>query len=612
MSYQPIDSYGMIGDLRTIALIGAEGSVDFMCFPDFDSPTVFAAMLDDAKGGRFRIAPADGDWRTNQLYIPETNVLVTQFLSDDGIGEITDFMPIGDRHPHRIVRRVTTLKGSMRFELTCAPRFDYARRGHRAELVGDGTVRFTPEGDDFAPARLRSLDENATLDLDGDDAVAAFTLQPNEVADFVFEAAEVERSDPAAEEAYVANSLIETLSFWRDWVRQGTWPKRWREMVVRSALTMKLLCSEATGGIAAAATFGLPEQIGGERNWDYRFTWIRDGSLTAASLASIGFTDEIDAFVDWLRGRYSEGAQDGSLQIMYGIDGRKDLTEESLEHLEGYMGSFPVRIGNGAFDQLQLDIYGEMMVAVNAYDEFCQPVSHDLWQSVTHSVNWTVNNWDRTDEGVWEVRGGQRKFLYSRIMCWVAIDRAIRIAQRRGLPAPLQQWILTRDTIYDRVFSSFWNEDLGDGGAFVQYENATTLDASCLLMPILGMISPTDPKWISTLDQIGETLVEGAFVYRYRTEEGESDLDGLSGAEGTFTMCSFWYAECLARAGRLDEARLFFEKLQGFASPTGLYSEELSAGGVALGNYPQNFTHLGLVQAARYLDAALEAAGIHH
>ncbi len=610
MSYQPIDSYGMIGDLRTIALVGADASIDFLCYPKFDSPTVFAAMLDDEQGGRFQIAPADGEWRTRQLYVPETNVLLTQFLSDAGIGEITDFMPVGDSgHPHRVVRRVTTLKGSMRFRLTCAPRFDYARRSHTATLVDDDTVRFTPDGDDLAPARLRSLDASATLTVSGRDATSTFTLEPDETADFVFEAAEVDHHDPAAEEAYVSDSLIETLSFWRDWVRQGTWPKRWREMVVRSALTMKLLCSSQTGGIAAAATFGLPEQIGGERNWDYRFTWIRDGSLTAASLTTLGFTEEMEAFIGWIGERYAQGDQDGSLQIMYGIDGRQDLTEQSLDHLEGYMRSAPVRIGNGAYDQLQIDIYGELMVAVEAYDRVCEQIPHDLWVSVVHSVNWTSNNWDRTDEGVWEVRGGQRKFLYSRLMSWVALDRAIRIAERRGLPGPLDQWRRTRDTIYDKVFTDFWNEDMQ---AFVQYEHATTLDASCLLMPILGLVGPTDPRWLSTLDQIGETLVDGAFVYRYRTAEGASDLDGLSGAEGTFTMCSFWYAECLARAGRLDEARLFFEKLQAFSSSVGLYSEELSAGGVALGNYPQNFTHLGLVQAARYLDEALEAAGIHH
>ncbi len=601
MGYQPIDSYGMIGDLSTIALVSDQASIDFLCFPHYDSPTIFGAMLDDAHGGRFAIAPAGDGWRTKQLYIPETNVLVTQFLSDDGIGEVTDFMPVSDTsNTRRVVRRVQTLKGSMRFTLRCEPRFDYARSAHEAAL-DDGTVVFSPRGPS-ADARLRSLNPAAPIVLEDGVATADFTLNPNEGADFVFEMAEEDGLSVEGELGSVDESLSETLAFWRDWVRKGTFPTRWREMVVRSALTMKMLCSSATGGIAAAATFGLPEEVGGERNWDYRFTWIRDASLTATALTSLGLTEEMAAYIRWVEDRYADSAQDGALQIMYGIDGRKDLAEQTLDHLEGYRGSAPVRIGNGAYDQLQIDIYGELMVAVDAYDQRVRPVSHGLWTQVVHSVNWTCNNWRRTDEGVWEVRGGPQEFLYSRLMSWVAVDRGIRIAQRRGLPAPLESWRSVRDEIYHEVFDRFWNEDLQ---SFVQARGATTLDASCLLMPLAGMIGPTDPKWLSTLDAIGNALVEGSFVYRYRTEDAASD--GLSGTEGTFTMCSFWYVECLARAGRVDEARLFFEKLHGFSSSLGLYSEELSAGGVALGNYPQNFTHLGLVHAALVLDDALEA-----
>lgn len=606
MPYQPIDSYGMIGALETIALVSRAASIDFLCFPRFDSPTVFAALLDDAKGGRFSISPR-GDLRNNQLYIPETNVLVTQFLDDDGIGEVTDFMPIGHvRHKHRIVRRVQTLKGTMRFHLHCEPRFDYARTGHRC-TVGDAGVVFTPDDPDAGGARLRCLNPAVTLHVENGVVTADFELGANETADFVFEVADDDVHTTAEEEAFVDTSLAETLRYWRDWVRFGQYPRRWREMVVRSALTMKMLCSSETGGIAAAATFGLPEEVGGERNWDYRFTWIRDASLTAATLTSLGLTEEMTAFIRWVTDRYADSDHNGMLQIMYGIDGRKDLSEQTLDHLEGYRGSAPVRIGNGAYDQLQIDIYGELMVAVDAYDARCEPVSNELWTAVTHSVNWTCNNWRRKDEGVWEVRGGPQEFLYSRLMSWVAIDRGVRIAERRGLPAPLENWRTVRDEIYREVFDRFYNEERQ---TFVQARDADTLDASCLLMPLLGMISPTDPKWLSTLDAIGEELVEGSFVYRYRTTAAASD--GLAGSEGTFTMCSFWYVECLTRAGRLDEARLFFEKLHGFSGTLGLYSEELSAGGVALGNYPQNFTHLGVVQAALVLDDALEAAGIHH
>jgi GH15 family glucan-1,4-alpha-glucosidase len=602
MGYQPIDSYGMIGDLSTIALVSHEASIDFLCFPHYDSPTVFAAMLDDTKGGRFSIAPAGQGWRNQQLYIPETNVLLTQFLSEDGIGEVTDFMPVGDgSHTRRVVRRVQTLKGSMRFALRCEPRFDYARSSHDTTLT-DGAAVFTPAGPEAA-ARLRSLNPSVPLVLEDGAITAEFTLGPNEAADFVFEMAE-DDALPGEAELDVDASLAEALSFWRGWVRGGRFPSRWRETVVRSALTMKMLCSTATGGIAAAATFGLPEEVGGERNWDYRFTWIRDASLTATALTTLGLTDEMASYISWIEDRYLDSDESGALQIMYGIDGRKDLKEQTLDDLEGYRGSAPVRIGNGAYDQLQIDIYGELLLAVDAYDRRCRPVSHALWSQVTHSVNWTCNNWRRKDEGVWEVRGGPQEFLYSRLMSWVAVDRGIRIAQRRGLPAPVENWRRVRDEIYHEVFERYWNEELQ---AFVQSRDGDTLDAACLLMPLAGMIGPTDPKWLSTLDAIGNSLVEGSFVYRYRTADAASD--GLSGAEGTFTMCSFWYVECLARAGRIDEARLFFEKLQGFSSPLGLYSEELSAGGVALGNYPQNFTHLGLVHAALVLDEALDARG---
>lgn len=607
MGYQPIDSYAMIGDLSTIALISPQASIDFLCFPHFDSPSVFAALLDDARGGRFSIAPTGGDgWRNKQLYIPATNVLVTQFLSDDGIAEITDFMPVGDHsRTRRVVRRVQTLKGSMRFVLRCEPRFDYARSRHETTMDA-GTVVFTPEGPEAA-ARLRSLNPTIALTIQDGAATAQFTLAPNDAADFVFEMAEDDALPGADEPASVDEALAHSLRFWRDWVLAGTFPTRWREMVVRSALTMKMLCSSATGGIAAAGTFGLPEEIGGERNWDYRFTWIRDASLTATTLTLLGLTDEMTSYIRWIEDRYDDSDRPGELQIMYGIDGRQDLSEQLLGTLAGYRGSSPVRIGNGAYDQLQIDIYGELLVAVDAYDQRCCPISHDLWEQVTQSVDWTCSNWRRQDEGVWEVRGGPREFLYSRLMSWVAIDRGIRIAERRGLPAPMQRWRSVRDEIYHEVFQAFWNDELQ---AFVQHRDAATLDASCLLMPLLGMISPTDPRWISTLDAIGEALVEGAFVYRYRTEEAASD--GLSGTEGTFTMCSFWYVECLARAGRLDEARLLFEKLHGFSSTLGLYTEELSAGGVALGNYPQNFTHLGLVHAALALDEALDAANVRH
>ena len=395
----------------------------------------------------------------------------------------------------------------------------------------------------------------------------------------------------------------ETVRYWRNWVARSSYKGRWREMVNRSALAMKLLTSKSTGGIAAAATFGLPEMVGGERNWDYRYTWIRDGSLTAASLISLGFTEEAERFVRWVEDRY-ENSPDGKLQIMYGIDGRSDLEEQILTNLSGYRGSHPVRIGNGAYNQLQLDIYGELMYMIDLYDQHVEPVSYDQWKKLTRSIEWISNNWQMKDEGIWEVRGGQQEFLYSRIMAWVALDRAGRIASRRSLPSPIVQWHDTRDRIHNEIYDTFWNPSRK---AFIQHKKTDTLDASSLFMPMVGLISSKDPRWLSTLSEIGKELVDDSLVYRYRVDAAASD--GLSGTEGTFCMCSFWYVECLARAGDLQTARLFFEKMHGYANHLGLFAEEMDSTGRYLGNFPQAFTHLGLVSAARYLDQALDEAG---
>ncbi len=599
MAYKPIEDYGMIGDLRTIALVGIDGSIDFMCFPHYDSPTVFAALLDQGKGGRFQIAPAVDGVRQKQMYLPDTNVLITRFLSQDGVGEVTDFMPVDQPpHTHAIVRRVTCVKGPLRFRLRCAPRFDYARAVHRVRAMTPRELVFVA---DEGGTRLR-LRTPVDLAIDGADAVGEFVLQSEQTMDFVLEVAREDVPSPSAAPNYPERAFQHTVRFWRDWIRRSSYRGRWSDMVNRSALAMKLLCSRSTGAIAAAATFGLPEMLGGERNWDYRFTWIRDGSLTAASLVSLGFREEAQQFVRWIEDRYADSS-DGHLQIMYGIDGRKNLAEEILGHLEGYERSSPVRIGNGAYNQLQLDIYGELLYFIDRYDEAVEPVTYDLWQKLSRSVDWVSANWQRKDEGIWEVRGGQQEFLYSRIMCWVAVDRAIRIATRRSLPCPLVRWIDVRDAIYREVYEQFWSEEKQ---AFIQHKGSQTLDASALLMPMVGLIPPRDPRWIQTLAATDRVLVEDSLVYRYRTETGASD--GLSGTEGTFCMCSYWYIECLARGGDIERARFFFEKMHAYANHVGLYAEEMDQTGRYLGNFPQAFTHLGLVSAARFLDEALTAA----
>ncbi|MDX6235395.1 MAG: hypothetical protein QOG10_210 [Kribbellaceae bacterium] len=598
MAYQPLENYGFIGDLHTVALVGVDASIDYMCFPHFDSPTVFGALLDDDKGGRFKIAPAAEGFRHKQMYLPDTNVLLTRFLSADGLVEITDFMPVEDmRHTHILIRRVKAVRGPVDLRLECAPRFDYARVGHRAEVKG-AEIWFTPEGDEVKPLRLRSA---VPVEIVDGDAVADFTLASGESVDFILETVDSDVQSATEAADFAERAFQHSLAYWREWNAKMSYRGRWQEMVSRSALTLKLLTSQKYGSIAAAGTFGLPEEIGGERNWDYRFTWIRDASFTAASLIRLGFTEEASGFMRWVEARFDEATEPGKLQIMYGIDGRHDLTEQTLDHLSGYRDSAPVRIGNGAYDQTQLDIYGELLYAVNLYDELVQPISYALWQDLSAATEWVCKHWRDTDEGIWEVRGGQREFIYSRLTDWVAMDRAIRIAQRRSLPAPLPRWLEVRDDIHNEIYNGFWSKEKQ---AFVQYKGGDTLDASALMMPLVGFIASHDPRWLSTLTAIEEELVDDALVYRYRPEAAASD--GLEGAEGTFGICSFWFVECLARSGQVDKARLFFEKLHGYANHLGLYAEELDPAGRFLGNYPQAFTHLALINSALFLDEALD------
>jgi GH15 family glucan-1,4-alpha-glucosidase len=353
--------------------------------------------------------------------------------------------------------------------------------------------------------------------------------------------------------------------------------------------------------MVAAPTTSLPELLGGGRNWDYRYTWIRDTAFSLYALLRLGFVDEAAGFMDWLTDRFREraGTDSGPLQIMYGIDGSSDLPEEILTHFEGYCGSAPVRIGNGAADQLQLDIYGELIDSVYLYNKHGTPISHDAWSDLVRIVEWVCENWDQADEGIWEVRGGRQHFTYSRLMSWVAVERAIRIARQRGLPGEVPRWAGVRDTIYHQVMKRGWHEGRG---AFVQHYDTDVLDASVLLMPLTKFVSPTDPRWLSTLEAISTELVSDSLVYRYNVE---ATPDGLEGSEGTFSICTFWYVEALARAGKLDEARLAFEKMLTYANHLGLYSEQIGATGELLGNFPQAFTHLALISAAVNLDREL-------
>ena len=603
MEYQPIQNYGVIGNLQTVALVGMHGSIDFLSYPYFDSPTIFAALLDIEKGGHFQLAPVCENARRKQLYLLDSNILLTRFLAPQGVAEISDFMPISLRPPQggpqnaptQLVRRAKTVRGEMHYRMVCAPRFDYARAGHRIEQPSDKELIFISDCKPGFVLRLRSLD--VPIRHENGDGVAEFDLRAGESAAFVLEEVRPHEESPCDSPHFVAESFKETLNFWHTWVGRGTYRGRWREMVNRSALVLKLLTSQRYGSIVAAPTFGLPEVIGGGRNWDYRYTWIRDASFTLYGLNRLGYNDEATSFMTWVQARCGELEPGGSLQLMYGIDGRHNLTEQTLSHLSGYRDSSPVRIGNGAYNQLQLDIYGELMDSIYLHNKYGQPIDYDFWQNITRLIDWVCENYRQRDEGIWEVRGGAQEFLYSRLMCWVAIDRGIRLANRRSFPTPPQRWFDTRDDIYRQIYTDFWDPKRQ---TFIQALGRTATDATALLMPMVRFLSPNDRRWLSTLAAIEEDLVEDSLVYRYRGD------DGLEGIEGTFSMCSFWYVEAAARSGDLEKARLIFEKMLGYANHLGLYSEELGPSGEHLGNYPQAFTHLGLISAAFNLNRLLD------
>lgn len=609
MPYQPIENYGIIGNMRTAALVGRNGSIDWLCLPRFDSPSVFGAILDDTKGGRFQIHPTIEDGlRYKQYYWPDTNVLITRFLHPDGIGEIDDFMPVGGAGgtaADQLVRRVRVVRGKMRFRLICQPAFDYARAAHTVSLTAHG-ARF--DGPNISLGLASSL----PMSQDEGGIESEFTLGEGQSATFVLRfLAQDGDAGQTVSKGEAEQRFRDTVNYWRRWLAQCNYTGRWRETVHRSALALKLMTYEPTGAIIAAPTTSLPEGIGGVRNWDYRYTWIRDAAFTVYAFLRLGFTEEATGFMGWLSHRWEERTShaDGPLQLMYAIDGSADLPEFELPHLEGYRGSRPVRVGNGAYSQLQLDIYGELMDSVYLYNKYAAPVGYDGWRHLQRLVDWVCDHWDQPDEGVWEVRGGRRNFVYSKVMCWVAIDRGLRLADKRSLPANRSRWLAVRDQIYTEVMEKGWDPQ---HRAFTQSYGQSALDASNLLMPLVFFMAPNDPRMLATIDAIRKPMATGGLaadglVYRY---DPALAPDGLPGEEGTFNMCSFWLVEALTRAGvtdprRLDEARLLFEKMQGYGNHLGLYAEQTGLSGEALGNFPQAFTHLGLISAAFNLDRAL-------
>ncbi|MGA4726407.1 glycoside hydrolase family 15 protein [Micromonospora taraxaci] len=607
-SYPAVENHGLIGDLQTAALISKDGIVDWFCAPRFDSPSVFGALLDRRKGGHFQLAPDGVDYASKQLYLPGTPILITRFHSADGVGELLDFMPVtGERATdhHRLIRLVRMVRGSMRFRFDCHPQFNYGRDPYQLEVHPEGDV-FRSSTLTLTLAAFKNVErafEVRDVRRDAEGVSASFTLNEGDIGGVVLETA-CPHAPRALGTDEACELLAQTRDYWRRWLSRSHYNGRWREMVERSAMTLKLMTYAPTGALVAAPTAGLPEQVGGQRNWDYRYTWVRDASFSVHALLRLGFTEEAQKYLYWLDARIRE-ANDGDqpLQIMYRIDGSPDLDEEVLGHLEGYRGSAPVRIGNGAADQLQLDIYGEALVALDLADRHGLIAPYEGWRKTAGLMDWLCEHWDQPEDGIWETRSGREDFTYGRVLSWVALDRAVRIAQRRGRPGDILRWTAARDAIYEQVMTRGFDQRRG---AFVQHYRSGILDASLLAMPGLNFISPTDPMWESTLRAMDVDLVSDSLVYRY---DPKASPDGLAGTEGTFNMCTFWYVQALALAGRLDDARLTFEKMLTYSTPLGLYSEEIAPTGEQIGNFPQAFSHLSLISTASHLDELLNDQG---
>src|SRR5215470_14356553 len=553
--YPNISDHGLIGDLQTAALVATDGTVHWFCCPRFDSPSVFASLLDADKGGYFRIAPDHDGCVTRQLYFPDTAILITRFMTPDGVGEVTDFMPIAGDRPtdrHRLVRLMRVVRGSLRFVMEIKPRFDYGRLPHKLEISDEGAV-FHADGlqltlHSVGPRGASPEELGLTVERTGEDLRLLRTLREGETAGVVLESMGGKpRRIPTGE---LDRLTSDTSQYWRDWVGHSTYTGRWREMVSRSAMTLKLMTYAPSGALVAAPTTGLPEQTGGERNWDYRYTWIRDASFSVYALLGLGYVEEAAAYGIWVRNRVLEGRSERGrpLKIMYRVDGTSDLVEETLDHFEGWRGSRPVRIGNGAADQLQLDIYGEAADAFELADSHGLQAAHEGWMAIARIADWLCDHWDQPDEGIWETRGGQKDFTYGRLQTWIALDRCLKIAARRARPANVARWVIERDRVYNQIFDRGWNPKVG---AFTQHYSTEVLDSSLLLMPLQGFIAPHDPMWLSTLKAMDRELVSDSLVYRYNPS---ASPDGLAGDEGTFSLCTFWYVDALARSGRLEEA----------------------------------------------------------
>lgn len=598
-----IADYAIIGDMRTAALIASNGSLDWCCFPHFDSPAVFCKLLDVEKGGEFRIEPT-GEYGSVRAYLDGTNVLSTTFSGAGGKCRLTDFMTIAsearaEKHytNSKIIRRIEGLTGECEVEVVFRPTFDFAREPARIKMFGNRAIACS------ANSSLM-LVCTAPLQHDGAGTVRGrIVVKAGEQVDFCL-IHDPQEEDISNEYPQFGRLMDETLDFWHEWASRCTYQGPYRELVLRSAFVLKLLTFSASGAMVAAPTTSLPEDIGGVRNWDYRYTWVRDSSLILEALMAIGFHQEAMQFFGWIESLCIKCC--GDLQIMYGIDGRVDLPESLLPHLQGYRQSIPVRIGNAAAQQKQLDIYGELLNAVTFCYESMKMESPrpEVWQIYRNVADQAAAHWREPDEGIWEMRGGQLHYLYSKLQCWVALDRAIRLAEREQLPADLDSWRSSRDEIRFAIITEGYDFEMG---AFVQAFGVKTLDASALTIPLVGFLPATDSRVRSTIEQIQTQLSANGLVYRYLKE------DGLPAGEGTFALCSFWLVDNLAMIGQVDEAKQLFEKIVSFGNDLGLFSEEIEPlSGELLGNYPQGFTHLALIRSAVRLANAEKSKDCQH
>jgi GH15 family glucan-1,4-alpha-glucosidase len=581
-----LEDYGFISDTHTGALIGVNGSIDWLCTPRFDSNACFAALLGNAKNGCWQISPKDCEYSSHQVYRDETLVLETIFKTRTGSVRLIDFMPPRGRY-RDVVRIVEGIDGRIEMEMKLIIRFDYGLTIPWVQHSKEGLT---------AIAGPNALILRTNIPTFGEDlsTMARFSVSKGEKKPFVLTWYPAHVPAPEAVEA--SHSLTETEHYWREWASRCTYRGEWRETVVRSLLTLKALTYTPTGGIMAALTTSLPEKLSGVRNWDYRFCWLRDATFTLYSLMQSGYTEEASAWSNWLlRAVAGDPAQ---LQIMYGAAGERRLTEIQLSHLPGYENSWPVRVGNAASEQFQLDVYGEIMDAMHLAREMKINGNEADWHLQRHLVDFVEANWTKPDEGIWEIRGPRRHFTHSKVMAWVAIDRAVRAVEEYGLEGDAERWRKLRHVIHDEICEKGFHPGRQ---AFTQFYGSEKLDASVLMIPLVGFLPATDERVRSTIELIEKELVVDGYVQRYHPETS-TDVDGLPPGEGSFLPCSFWLVDCLHLMGREKEAREMFQRLLKVCTPLGLLSEEYDTDARRLiGNFPQAFSHISLINTARNL-----------